>query len=147
MIPNAPKWSWKVDHKFNRMAFITRFSLVLVWSKIVQILTKSHPNGSGITRCSGLVVLVNIMKNKKFVQQPIFFYCWMHPNTTVSTHHNRAISNMLALENGGIFKFEVILESVSKIWSYWSNSMHGLAFKQRIMPKSRISWVDILIAK
>ena len=30
----------KIDHKFNRMAFITRFNLVLVWSEIVQIFTK-----------------------------------------------------------------------------------------------------------
>ena len=29
-----------MGHQFNRMAFITRFNLVLVWSKIVQILTK-----------------------------------------------------------------------------------------------------------
>ena len=28
-----------IDHKFIRMAFITRFNLVLVWSKIVQIFT------------------------------------------------------------------------------------------------------------
>ena len=40
MVPNGPKWSKKNDHKFNRMSFITRFNLVLVWSKIVQILTK-----------------------------------------------------------------------------------------------------------
>ena len=33
----------KIDHKFNRMAFITRFNLILVWSKIVQILTKKSP--------------------------------------------------------------------------------------------------------
>ena len=29
----------KMDHKFNWIAFITRFNLVLVWSKIVQMLT------------------------------------------------------------------------------------------------------------
>ena len=40
MVPNGPKWSLKMDHKFNRMVFITRFNLVLVWSKLVQILTK-----------------------------------------------------------------------------------------------------------
>ena len=34
----------KIYHKFNRMAFITRFNLVLVWSKIVQILTKNSSN-------------------------------------------------------------------------------------------------------
>ena len=36
MFPNGPKWS----KKFNWMAFKTRFNLVLVWSKIVQIFTK-----------------------------------------------------------------------------------------------------------
>ena len=56
MVPNGPKWSKKIDHKFNRMAFIARFNLVLVWSKIVQIFTKNHPNGSGITRSPGLVI-------------------------------------------------------------------------------------------
>ena len=30
----------KIEHKFNRMAFISSFNLVLVWSKIVQVLTK-----------------------------------------------------------------------------------------------------------
>ena len=30
----------KIDHTFNWMVFITRFNLVLVWSKIVQIFTK-----------------------------------------------------------------------------------------------------------
>ena len=40
MVPNGPKWSKKINHKFNRMAFITRFNLVLVRSKIVHILTK-----------------------------------------------------------------------------------------------------------
>ena len=40
MFPNGPKWSKKIDHEFNRMAFITRFNLGFVWSKIVQILTK-----------------------------------------------------------------------------------------------------------
>ena len=30
----------KIDHKFNRMAFIAKFNLVLVWSKTVQIVTK-----------------------------------------------------------------------------------------------------------
>ena len=66
MVPKCPRWSLRVkygpkmfnmvlnslqcsqlvlnglknDHKFNRMAFIARFNLVLVWSKIVQILTK-----------------------------------------------------------------------------------------------------------
>ena len=34
---NGPKWSKKIYHKFNRIAFITRFKLVLVWSKIDQI--------------------------------------------------------------------------------------------------------------
>ena len=27
----------KIDHKFNRMAFIAKFNLVLVWSKTVQL--------------------------------------------------------------------------------------------------------------
>ena len=54
-VPNGPKWSKKIDHTFNRMVFITRFNLVLVWSKIVKNFTKSHPNGSGITRSPGLV--------------------------------------------------------------------------------------------
>ena len=40
MAPRAPKWSKQIDHTFNGMAFITRFNLVLVWSKIVKILTK-----------------------------------------------------------------------------------------------------------
>ena len=40
MVPNGPKWSTKIYHKFNRMVFITRFNLVLVWSKIFQNLTK-----------------------------------------------------------------------------------------------------------
>ena len=39
MVPNGPTWSKQNDHKFKRMAFINRFNLVLVWSKIVQILT------------------------------------------------------------------------------------------------------------
>ena len=34
MVPNCPKWSKIIDHKFNRMAFITRFNLVLVISGI-----------------------------------------------------------------------------------------------------------------
>ena len=38
--PNGPKWFTKIDHNFNMMAFITRFNLVLVWSELVQILTK-----------------------------------------------------------------------------------------------------------
>ena len=46
----GPKWSKglqmvlnglkKIKHKFDRMAFITRLNLVLVWPKIVQIVTK-----------------------------------------------------------------------------------------------------------
>ena len=36
-VPNGPKWS----KKFNWIAFKTRFNLVLVWSKIVQVLTKN----------------------------------------------------------------------------------------------------------
>ena len=40
MFPNGPKRSLKSYHKFHRMAFTTRFNLVFVWSKIVQILTK-----------------------------------------------------------------------------------------------------------
>ena len=47
MVLNGLQWSQmvlnglkKIDHKFNRRAFITRFNLVLVWSKIVQLLTK-----------------------------------------------------------------------------------------------------------
>ena len=52
MVPTGPKWSKKTKHKFNRMAFITRFNLVC--SKRIQIQTKSHPNGSGITRAPGL---------------------------------------------------------------------------------------------
>ena len=61
MVPNGPKRSKKINHKFNRIAFITRFNLVLVWSKIVQMLTKSHPNGSGITRSPGLVSCANLI--------------------------------------------------------------------------------------
>ena len=30
----------KIDYKSNRMSFITRLNLVLVWAKIVQMLTK-----------------------------------------------------------------------------------------------------------
>ena len=45
----------KIYYKFNSIAFTTRFNLVLVWSKTVQISLKSHPNGSGITRSPGLV--------------------------------------------------------------------------------------------
>ena len=58
MVFNVPKWSLivkQIDHKFNWMAFITKLNLVLVWSKIVQILTKNHPNGSRKTRSPGLV--------------------------------------------------------------------------------------------
>ena len=40
MFPNGPKWSTTIGHKFNTMVIITRLNLVLVWSKIVQILTK-----------------------------------------------------------------------------------------------------------
>ena len=40
MVPNGPKWSKKINYEFNRMAFITRFNLVLVWSKIVIFWTK-----------------------------------------------------------------------------------------------------------
>ena len=40
MVPSGPKWSKTINHKFNRMAFITRFNLVLVWSNILQIFTK-----------------------------------------------------------------------------------------------------------
>ena len=42
-----------LKNKFNWMARITRFNLVLVWSKMVQILTKNHPKRSSITRSSG----------------------------------------------------------------------------------------------
>ena len=59
MVPNGPKWSKKINHKFNRMVFITRFNLVLVWFKIVKILTKSHPKGSGIIRSPGLVLNIS----------------------------------------------------------------------------------------
>ena len=38
--PNDPKWSKQINHKFNMMAFMTRFNPVLVWSKLVKILTK-----------------------------------------------------------------------------------------------------------
>ena len=44
MFPNGPKWSFKIYHKFHRMAFTTRFNLVVVWSNIVQILTKKSSN-------------------------------------------------------------------------------------------------------
>ena len=44
MFSNDPKWSKKVYHKFNKMAFIPRFTLGLVWSKIVHILTKKSSN-------------------------------------------------------------------------------------------------------
>ena len=48
----------KNGYKFNKTVFITRFNLVLVWFKILQILTKvSHPNGSGIIRSPGLVLI------------------------------------------------------------------------------------------
>ena len=40
MFPNGPKWSKKIGHTFNWMAFITWFNLVLVWSKIAQIMNK-----------------------------------------------------------------------------------------------------------
>ena len=30
MVPNDPKWSENIDYKLHRMAFITRFNLVLV---------------------------------------------------------------------------------------------------------------------
>ena len=46
MVLNGLQWSQmvlnglkKIYHTFNRMAFITRFNLVLVWSKIVKLLT------------------------------------------------------------------------------------------------------------
>ena len=55
MVPNGPKLFWKNYHKFNKMAFITRFNLV--WSKIVKILTNSYPNGSAITRSPGLYLI------------------------------------------------------------------------------------------
>ena len=35
MVPNGPKWSKIIDHKFNRMAFITRSHLVLVINFII----------------------------------------------------------------------------------------------------------------
>ena len=50
MVLNGLQWSQMVlnglknDHKFIKMAFITRFNLVLVWSKIVQICTKKSSN-------------------------------------------------------------------------------------------------------
>ena len=47
IVLNGLQWSQmvlngltKFDHKFNRMDFITRINLVLVWSKIVQFFTK-----------------------------------------------------------------------------------------------------------
>ena len=47
MVLNGLQWSQmvlnglkKINHKFNRMAFIAKFNLVLVWSKTVQILKK-----------------------------------------------------------------------------------------------------------
>ena len=52
MFPNGPKWSYNFYYKFNWIAFTTRLNLVLVWSKIVQILTKSHPIGSGTNQVS-----------------------------------------------------------------------------------------------
>ena len=70
MILNGPKWYTKIDHKFNRMVFITRFNLVLVWSKIVKILTKSHPNESGIARSPGLVHLVSHFSVKQIITRP-----------------------------------------------------------------------------
>ena len=57
MFLNGPKWSKKSTINSIWMAFITRFNLDLVWSKIVQLFTKNHPNGSGITRSPGLVLL------------------------------------------------------------------------------------------
>ena len=50
----------KIDHEVNRMAFITRLNLGLVWSKIFQLFTKSYPNGSSITRSPGLVFSINL---------------------------------------------------------------------------------------
>ena len=44
MVQNGPKWSTQIDHKFNRMSFITRFNLVLVWSKLEKI--KGEGEGS-----------------------------------------------------------------------------------------------------
>ena len=40
MVPNGLKWATKINHKFNRMAFVIRFNLVRIWGKIVQILTE-----------------------------------------------------------------------------------------------------------
>ena len=48
MVSNVSKWAKKIGYKFNRMAFLTRFNLVLVLSKIVKKkLLKSHLKGSG----------------------------------------------------------------------------------------------------
>ena len=62
MVLNGLQWSQMVLNGLRKSTInsigwpgSTRFNLVLVWSKIVQILTKSHPNGSGITRSPGLV--------------------------------------------------------------------------------------------
>ena len=90
MIPKGRKWSqnvqyglnglqWskmvlngigKINHKFNRMAYITSFNLVLVRSKIVQIFTKNHLNGSSITRSPGLVICISTkMKRSRRIKK------------------------------------------------------------------------------
>ena len=66
------KCSKKLDHKLNRMAFITMFHLVLVWSKM------RHSNGSSINRSPGLVFF--LIKKKlflwdfKYVRMPGIFF-------------------------------------------------------------------------
>ena len=42
----------KINHKFNRMAFVTRFNRGLVWSKRVQILTKKSSKWVGHNQVS-----------------------------------------------------------------------------------------------
>ena len=90
MFPNVPNWSKKIDHKFNRMAFITRFNLVLVWSKIVQLLLKSHPNWSGITRSPGLVIFSSLSQFQK-----IFFNVGSDVGTPHATGHSFSLCRFL----------------------------------------------------
>ena len=90
MVPNGPKRSKKIYHKFNRMAFITRFNLVLVWSKIVQLLLKSHPNWSGITRSPALVIFSSLSQFQK-----IFFNVGSDVGTPDATGHSFSLCRFL----------------------------------------------------
>ena len=71
MVLNGLQWSQmvlnglkKIDHKFNRMAFITRFNLVLVWSKIVKMLTKKSSKWdrhNQVSWSSFIMILVSLV--------------------------------------------------------------------------------------